>query len=1452
MKRLSGNLWCFLCALLLSAALADGQVIGSFSPGLGSPGDTVFIQGSGFTGVSGVRFWNGENATFNVLNDGQISATVPNGTVTGLIGILKSGNWFYSVGSFGAIGPGPFVVSFSPTSGNSGVQVTFTGAHFSGVTSVRFNGVAASFSVTSDAQLRATVPSGATSGSVTITSLLGSSATTTFTVPTPPTIVSQPASQTLAVGSSVTFTVSASSATAYQWRYNSANISGANSSSFTKSNLQLTDSGSYDVLVSNVAGSVTSSTASLTVAVPPAITSQPQNRTVNPGVSATFSASASGSSLSYQWCRNGGDISGANGSSYTLASPQAADSGSTFSLVVNNAVGSATSSSATLTVNSPPSILSQPSGNTIFTGQNVTFSVSASGSTPFTYQWQKNSANISGATASSYSINNAQATHAGSYRVVVGNSFGSITSAAATLTVNNPVAPSFTTQPQNQTVNIGQTATFSAAATGSPSPSYQWRKNGANISGATASSYTVSNVQLTHAGTYDVVASNLGGNVPSSGATLTVNGPPVVTSQPASQTAVAGATITLSVTASGSSPLTYQWRREGTNLTGATSASLVLNAAQPGDSGYYSVVVTNPNGTTTSTTATINVLPVGAAPNRVLTLDGNGDFVTIPSAADLQDPYSLTFEGWFYPIANAANTNPHFINKGDGQDGASSRSYELRWTPTDGFRADVFLGTNTYATLITPAPAGQWTHIAITYDSERRLICLYKNGVLTTSSTNNIAGVPLTGQPVRQTTLPLVFGVIPGGPPTHATGSMDEVRIWSRVRSSEEIAGSMLCRLAGNEPGLAGYWTFDDGTATDLTGHGHNGVLSGDATTALLLGAEPLHTTNQAPCITSQPQSLTVGIGQNASFAVTVVAGTNPGLFSYQWRKDGTNVIGATGAMLVLTSVGTNQAGSYTVVVSNAAGSVTSAPQAVLTVNAAPAGAVVAWGNNSSGQTTVPAGLSGVTAIAAGEGHTVALKSDSTVVAWGRNGEGQTTVPAGLSGVTAIAAGAYHTVALKSDGAVVAWGAGKTSTGSFPEHGQSIVPAGLSGVTAIAAGDLHTVALKSDGTVVAWGAGTSNTGSFPEYGQSIIPAGLSGVTAIAAGGYHTVALKSDGTVVAWGRNLSGQTNVPAGLSGVTAIAAGGFHTVAIVSRSGVTIPGSFPAPTVPLLWWPGDGDASDFQGTRNGTLVGNVTFAAGKVNEAFEFDGVNGGILRTADVPTSATDNWAMSAWVYWRGRTFAAEHRSQVIIYNGQSAFNGYGVAITEQGDASTYPILAPTLGKLVVLFGGVNWLVTTNTLDANVWNHLVLTRESGVAKLYKDGQFIALPSGFTPNPPSIAGGGAFSVSAPGPQSFYGRIDDVCVFGSALTSNQVQAIYQAGAAGFSRAPEFSQVSIQPGGIIRLSLKGRTGQNLSLQSSTNLLTWEPLDTVINWPGSNTLSYPMPASGGRRFYRALHP
>jgi hypothetical protein len=183
--------------------------------------------------------------------------------------------------------------------------------------------------------------------------------------------------------------------------------------------------------------------------------------------------------------------------------------------------------------------------------------------------------------------------------------------------------------------------------------------------------------------------------------------------------------------------------------------------------------------------------------------------------------------------------------------------------------------------------------------------------------------------------------------------------------------------------------------------------------------------------------------------------------------------------------------------------------------------------------------MSGVTAIAAGSSHSLALRRDGSVVAWGCTGEdnrGQCTVPPeAASGVTAIAAGLWQSLALKNGG-VIAWGCGIN-------FGQCNVPAdATSGVTAIAAG-WHSLALK-DGKVLAWGC------DIGDYGQCAVPAAAqSGVTAIAAGSSHSLALKQDGNVVAWGcrpPNDYGQCNVPAAASsGVIAIAAADFHNLAL-------------------------------------------------------------------------------------------------------------------------------------------------------------------------------------------------------------------------------------------------------------------------------------------------------------------
>jgi alpha-tubulin suppressor-like RCC1 family protein len=200
-------------------------------------------------------------------------------------------------------------------------------------------------------------------------------------------------------------------------------------------------------------------------------------------------------------------------------------------------------------------------------------------------------------------------------------------------------------------------------------------------------------------------------------------------------------------------------------------------------------------------------------------------------------------------------------------------------------------------------------------------------------------------------------------------------------------------------------------------------------------------------------------------------------------------------------------------------------------------GKVTVWGDDTLGQTEVPASLTSVTAIAAGDGSFALALQNGTVTGWGDNSSGQTTIPAGLSNVVAIAAGASHSLALENNGAVVAWGANG--------YGQATVPAGLSNVVAIAAGVTHSLALLNNGTVVAWGGGETDTGVYPEYGQSIVPAGLTNVVAISAYGLFSSALEANGTVVAWGENNFGQTQVPGGLNGVVAISDGLYHMLAL-------------------------------------------------------------------------------------------------------------------------------------------------------------------------------------------------------------------------------------------------------------------------------------------------------------------
>lgn len=255
-----------------------------------------------------------------------------------------------------------------------------------------------------------------------------------------PIINTQPQSQIVSVGAPATFSVTANGTTplSYQWRFNGTNILGAITNSFTIASAQTTNNGPYLVVITNSAGSITSSVATLTVSnTAPIITTPPADLSVYEGDTAAFSVVAGGTSpLGYQWRFNGTNIAGATSTDYSFNNARMTNAGN-YSVVITNLIGSVTSVVAVLTVNSAvPVILTQPTSLTVSQGDQAGFTVEAGGASPLDYQWRFNGANLPSATDNPLTIAAAQLSDAGNYSVVVTNFAGSVTSATVALTVN--------------------------------------------------------------------------------------------------------------------------------------------------------------------------------------------------------------------------------------------------------------------------------------------------------------------------------------------------------------------------------------------------------------------------------------------------------------------------------------------------------------------------------------------------------------------------------------------------------------------------------------------------------------------------------------------------------------------------------------------------------------------------------------------------------------------------------------------------------------------------------------------------------------------------------------------------------------------------------------------------------------------------------------------------------
>lgn len=581
-------------------------------------GVTIVSASPGFLNIGGNLSWN--IGTLGVGASSNLTVTVLPGFEGPLTNVVTAGSTTFDVNPGSNSATNTILVNVPPTLAiQPSNQVALLGATVSFQVSPAgtppfsyawaFNGSPIP-GATGDTLLLTSLQSGqAGNYSVVVTNLAGSitSSVATLTVLMPPVITTQPASQTVVAGTNVSFQVAANgtSPLGYQWLFNGSNLGGS-TNILVVGNVQPAQAGNYCVVITNVAGAITSAVANLTVGLPPTVLQQPASQIVTIGQNAAFSVVGSGSSaLNYQWRLSGANVAGATTSALNISSATTNDAGN-YDVILNNTYGSITSIIAQLTVLVPPSIVDEPTNVTIAVGNRAIFSVTATGSSPLDYLWLFNETNVATAGTNALVLDNVQSAQAGYYRVIVTNTVGAVTSTVATLTVGVP--PTVAQQPGNLVAIVGQTAAFAITTVGSAPMNYQWWFNATNAVGTCTNVLVLANVQPAQEGNYSVVVTNVAGTITSAVAILTVGVPPTVLQQPTSLMVTQAQSALFTVLASGDSPISHQWRFNGTDISGATLSTFSVSAAQTADAGNYDVVLANPYGSTTSSLAQLTVL----------------------------------------------------------------------------------------------------------------------------------------------------------------------------------------------------------------------------------------------------------------------------------------------------------------------------------------------------------------------------------------------------------------------------------------------------------------------------------------------------------------------------------------------------------------------------------------------------------------------------------------------------------------------------------------------------------------------------------------------------------------------------------------------------------------------------------------------------------------------------
>jgi hypothetical protein len=762
-----------------------------------------------------------------------------------------------------------------------------------------------------------------------------------------PTFTTQPRNATVTAGGPATFSVvvatTANPTPTLQWTKNGANISGATTATYAIAATVEGDAGSYAAVATSTAGTATSTAAILTVnpaLAAPSITTQPLSQTVTAGNSVTFSSAASGNPTpTYQWQKGGVNISGATSATYTIATTAAGDAAN-YALVATNSSGSTTSATATLTVSAvlaAPALTTQPSSATVIVGEAASFTIVASGNPTPTYQWKKGGVNISGATDATYTIASTGTGDAGSYTVVATNSIGAVTSAAATLTVN-PAPPVL---PTTQIVITGKTVALGIAA--STTGTIKWQ-----VSTDSGSTYSDLADNAAYRGTTTAVLEILQ-------ATNALNN-----NRYRYQVTLSGQTTASTATTLSVKPA-YLLMPVGLKIDSANNLYVTDAAAQvivKITSDFKIASLAGTAITMGSTDGTGTVARFNEPTDLVINDDGSF-LLTDTSNASLR---KVTTAGVVTTFAGTSGSK----GSTDGTGAAARFSAPVGITRDTAGNVYVADQTNHVIRRVTPAGvvttlAGTAGTVGSTDGTGAAARFNLPTGVAI-NSTDLIYVADFGSHTLRKVTSSGVVTTFAGTAGT--SGSVDGTGTAARFNKPSglalDTAGNLYVADTGNSTvrkvspagvvttlaGLSAITGLKDGTGTLAWFNEPEGVTSdtagnlyvADTGNAVIRKVTPagvvttLALTGTAPVITAQPASVSVTTGNSASLSVTA---SGDGVLTYQWKKDGTDVAGATTAAYAISATSSSSAGSYTVVVSNFLGSVTSSA-ATLTVNAAP------------------------------------------------------------------------------------------------------------------------------------------------------------------------------------------------------------------------------------------------------------------------------------------------------------------------------------------------------------------------------------------------------------------------------------------------------------------------------------------------------------------------------------